>query len=351
MDVALLRPEVDIAPSPAIDEAHIRELVRDLHRVRAHVYWLDLAATTVTGWAAFAFATAAPLFSASMAAWCVVAIFALYRALCFMHEISHQNRRTLPGFESAWNLAIGFPLLMPSFMYTGVHQNHHKLTTYGTAADPEYLPFARSRRMAALFALESFFIPLFLLLRFLVLSEAGLMWRRGQELLVIYASSLTMNLQYRREAVPALVAKVRRHSVAILCVWGVAIAMAVRGLLPWRVFLIWLVVCSSISFVNTVRTLGAHAYESTGEPLDRTGQLLDSIDTPGHFWTELWAPVGLRYHALHHYFPGIPYHNLAHAYRRILSSVDVAASYSRSTSPSLQHSLRVLLEKGARERG
>jgi len=30
-----------------------------------------------------------------------------------------------------------------------------------------------------------------------------------------------------------------------------------------------------------------------------------------------WAPVGLRYHALHHYFPGIPYHNLGFAYQRL----------------------------------
>lgn len=348
MSAATLRDPLRSEPLSEIAETHIRDLVRDLHCVRARRYWFDLPITAIIGWSAFAWAAAAPLFSASMFVGVAVAVFALYRALCFMHELSHQSRRTLPGFETAWNLIVGFPLLIPSFMYVGVHPNHHKLSTYGTAEDPEYLPFARSRRMTIAFALESFLIPVFLAARFLILAPAGLFWKRGQELLAIYASSLTMNPHYRREATPALIAKIRQHSIGMLCMWGVGIAAAGLGLLPWRMFVVWLLVCSSISFINTLRTLGAHAYESSGAPLDRTGQLLDSIDTPGRFWTELWAPVGLRYHALHHYFPGIPYHNLRAAYRRIAACVQVSAGYRQVTSPSLQHSLRVLYDKGAR---
>ncbi|MGH9623107.1 MAG: fatty acid desaturase family protein [Bryobacteraceae bacterium] len=331
-----------------LDEAHIRDLVRDLHRVQARRYWFDLSITVIVGWGAFAWAAAMPLFSARMFVGGAIAVLALYRALCFLHELSHQSRRTLPGLETVWNCIVGYALLMPSFMYVGVHPNHHKLSTYGTAEDPEYLPFARSRRMTIFFALESFFIPAFLVARFLILTPAGLVWKRGQELLAIYASSLTMHTRYRREAPPALIGKIRRHSAAILCLWAAAIGAAAIGLLPWRIFIVWLLVCSFICFLNTTRTLGAHSYESSGAPLDRMGQLLDSIDTPGGFWTELWAPVGLRYHALHHYFPGIPYHNLAAAYRRITACVQVSAGYSQVTSPSLQRSLRVLYEKGAR---
>jgi fatty acid desaturase len=81
-------------------------------------------------------------------------------------------------------------------------------------------------------------------------------------------------------------------------------------------------------------------------PLDREAQLADSIDTPGAPWTELWAPVGLRYHALHHYFPGIPYHNLGTAYRRLVSNLPSEAAYRGPVSPSLSWSLRLLYRNG-----
>ena len=42
------------------------------------------------------------------------------------------------------------------------------------------------------------------------------------------------------------------------------------------------------------------------------------VDVPGNlFITALWAPVGLRYHATHHLFPSLPYHNLGKAHRRL----------------------------------
>jgi fatty acid desaturase len=264
-----------------------------------------------------------------------------------MHEITHQSSRTLPGFDTAWNWLIGFPLLMPTFVYVGVHQSHHRIGTYGTDQDPEYMPFAQSSRMTTVFALESFFIPLALIARFLLLSPIGLLFPRFHRWLVVYASSLTMNLKYRRQSTPELLKLVRRDSVVLLLFWGVCISLAAAHVLPWRAFAVWLAVLSLVSFVNTLRTLGAHEYESDGEPLDRMGQLLDSIDTPGAFWTELWAPVGLRYHALHHYFPGIPYHNLRTAYRRIVAHLPVAEAYKHMSSPSLQCSLKELYRKGS----
>src|SRR5262249_8687839 len=103
-----------------------------------------------------------------------------------------------------------------------------------------------------------------------------------------------------------------------------------------------------ITFLNVLRVLGAHEYDSDGAPMDRLGQLGDSIDTPGGLWTELWAPVGLRYHALHHYYPGIPYNNLGIAYRRIVRSL-VDSTYTESTSPCLKYSLKQLYLK-ARQR-
>ncbi len=330
----------------SLDDAAMKLLVKDLHKASRTVFWSDLLATCALGWIAFFFAVAAKPFSAGMIAALLLSACALYRALCFMHEITHQNFRTLPGFENAWNWLVGFPLLMPSFIYVGVHQDHHRISSYGTENDPEYLPFAHSSKMTTVFALESFFLPLALFFRFVVLAPVGLLIPRFHKQLVRCGSALTMNLKYRRETQNELLHKARRDSIFVLAIWGTAIALAAAGILPWRMFAIWFAVDSLISFVNTLRTLGAHAYENEGAPLDRNGQLLDSIDTPGAFWTELWAPVGLRYHALHHYFPGIPYHALPEAYRRVVGHLPVAAEYRKMSSRSLPVSLKQLYRKG-----
>lgn len=344
--ILVTEPVAAAAENAELDELLVRPLVRDLHKVNRVIFWVDLLASCVAGWAAFAAAVILPPFSPMAIAATAVAVFCLYRGLCFVHEVSHQSRRSLPGFEAAYNAAVGFPFLMPSFVYVGVHQSHHKVTVYGTEGDPEYLPFARSWLMTTSFALESFLIPAILLLRFLVLTPAGFVFPRFHRWLVVHASSLTMNVKYRREATDELVEKVRNHSAIIFLMWVACIALAAAGILPWRFFAVWFVVCSIASFINTLRALGAHAYESDGKPMDRMAQLRDSIDTPGAFWTELWAPVGLRYHALHHYFPGIPYHNLPEAYRRLVGSLPIREQYCKMSSPSLPHSLQVLIRKG-----
>ncbi len=328
------------------EDRQTRELVRDLHEPNPVVYWTDLLFTAILGWTAFAGAVALRPFSWGMVCCALVAVAALYRGLCFMHELSHLRRKSLPGFETAWNILFGYPLLMPSFTYVGMHQSHHKLSTYGTAQDPEYMPFAQSSRMTVVFALESFFIPIALVIRFLLLATVGLLVPKFHKWLAVYASSLTMNLKYRREATPELLQKIRVHSIALQVLWNTIFALFIFRVLPVRTIFVGLAIYSLISFINTLRTLGAHDYESTGEPLDRTGQLLDSIDTPGGWWTELWAPVGLRYHALHHYFPGMPYHNLAKAYRLLTEQLPAESLYHQAMSSSLRRSLSDLYRKG-----
>jgi fatty acid desaturase len=333
----------------AAEDRQTRDLVRDLHAASPGIYRMDLLLSSAVGWGAFTFAVALRPFSPGMLMTSVIAVFALYRGLCFIHELSHQSARNLPGFELLWNLLIGYPLMIPSTAYVGMHQSHHSLSTYGTAQDPEYLPFARSAGMTLAFALESVLIPAILAIRFLILAPAGFLVPPFQRWLVGHFSSLTVNVHYRRSFTPELLAKIRRQSVAILVGWTVPFILAFARLLPWRFFAVWFAVSSCISFINTLRTLGAHAYESEGEPLDREGQLIDSIDTPGAVWTELWAPVGLRYHALHHYFPGIPYHSLPAAWLRLTAELPGNAAYHRSRSGGLAYSLVALCRKGLRK--
>lgn len=318
-----------------------KRLLSDLHTPRPAIYWADLLLSALVGWTAFAAAIISKPLSWKMMVSSLIAVFALYRGLCFLHEISHLRRSALRGFETTWNMLFGVPMLMPSFIYVGVHQNHHKISTYGTAQDPEYLPFFGRPLMIVLFSLQSLLVPVLLIVRFLLLAPFSLVSPGAHQWLAVRASAFCVNVRYRREVPEAISRKIARWEGVTLGAWCGLLALAALHVLPWRSFAAWYLVSAVASFINTLRTLGAHRYTSDGTPLDRDGQLRDSIDTPGAFWTELWAPVGLRYHALHHYFPGIPYHNLKAAYQRLIRT-GPDSQHSQAASPSLPRSLRVL---------
>lgn len=344
---------IDLAPThrPELsdDEAALaRQVVAGLHRPTPWIYWLDLLASVVVGWSAFAAACLAPPWSPLMGVAGLVAFLALYRALAFLHELSHQTDSALPGFAFAWDALVGVPLMFPAVLHVGVHVNHHKLGTYGTAQDPEYYRHGGSLSAAVGFLLLNAVLPLLWSARFLLLAPAGLIYRPLGRYLQDHATSLSMSPDYRRDWPMGDRERVVRTELAILAAWSLALSLGATGVLPWRVFAIWALIAGSATGLNALRTLGAHRYCNEGEPLDRVGQLLDSIDTPGGPWTALWAPVGLRYHALHHFFPGIPYHHLGTAHRRLLAVLPADSPYRLTASRSLAASLLALVTDGCR---
>ena len=59
-----------------------------------------------------------------------------------------------------------------------------------------------------------------------------------------------------------------------------------------------------------------------------TAQFLDSVNVPPPgYAAEIWAPVGLRYHALHHLMPSMPYHSLPEAHRRLARELGTSSTY------------------------
>ena len=96
--------------------------------------------------------------------------------------------------------------------------------------------------------------------------------------------------------------------------------------------------------LNWTRNLAAHRYRNTGDEMSYMGQLTDSINITGRpFVTELLFPLGLRFHALHHLFPGIPYHSLSKAHRRLMALLPADSPYKRTVYPSFLAVVRQLV--------
>ncbi len=174
------------------------ELTRDIAEARPGIYWPDMLASALLGYAALAGAILLDSVWAAMACGLLAAL-ALYRALLFIHELSHIHKDALPGFRLGWNLLVGIPLLTPSFMYEGVHTLHDARTRYGTAEDPEYLPLALMRPMSLpTFALIALLLPPSLLLRSAVLVPLGVILPPLRREVWARVSSLAINPAFRR---------------------------------------------------------------------------------------------------------------------------------------------------------
>ena len=139
-------PRTDPARVPRSDDNAMLKsaanLTRDLNSPSPLIYWADMLGSALLGYAALFFAMMREFDHSLGIVAGLVAVLALYRAGSFIHELTHLKPNAVPGFRLVWNLVVGVPLLVPSFMYEGVHNQHHAKTYYGTANDPEYLPLA-----------------------------------------------------------------------------------------------------------------------------------------------------------------------------------------------------------------
>ena len=331
-----------------------QELVRDLMAPKAAIYWLDFLFHAALGWAAFVLALRASPFSPVHLVAFLVTALALYRAAIFTHELAHLQVGTFVAFRWVWNLVCGIPLLLPSFLYDGVHNEHHKRHVYGTADDGEYVAFALHSPAGIIgYLLLSFVLPLIFVARFLVLAPLSWLIPPLRPIVWEHASSLAIDLQFTR---PRDAIRSDRHwrvQEAATFVFAAGVAGAVvLDALPVRVPVTWYAVTTLMFFLNSLRTLAAHAYRNPpGHRLDAAGQFLDSVNIPGHrFLTALWAPVGLRYHATHHLFATLPYHHLGEAHRRLASRLGARDLYLQTARASLWDALRRLWREAAAAR-
>ena len=308
------------------------ELTRDLIAPRPGIYWADLVASAAVGYGALAVAVMAS------SGWVIalaglLSMLALYRGMSLIHELTHVRHASLPGFRAGWNALIGVPMMIPSFMYEGVHNLHHARTRYGTADDPEYLPLALMKPWTLpAFVVVAILAPVGLLIRYAILSPLSWLSPSLRASVIARYSSLSINPSFRRRAPEG--AEKRRWTVLELAtsVWAIGlIALTATGILPLRAFITFMVVGGGVALVNQLRTLVAHLWENEGEPMTVTAQYLDSVNVPPPaLLPALWAPIGLRYHALHHLLPALPYHSLGEAHRRLVAALGTDSPFNKA---------------------
>ena len=339
---AIAVPADDGRSAPGIpdDKAMLRaavERTRDLATARPAIYWPDMLLSALLGYAGLAGAILLDNPWAALACG-VVAALALYRALLFIHELTHIHRTALPGFRLGWNLLVGIPMLTPSLMYENVHTLHHARTRYGTADDPEYLPLGLMKPWSLpLFLLIALLLPVGLLIRSALLVPLGAAIPPLRRLVWERASALSINPAFRRRPAEGEFARLVFWQELAASLWAIFL-VASAVLWDWRPLAIGMAVVSVTAVLNQLRTLVAHLWVNEGEPMTVTAQYLDSVNVPPPGpWAELWAPVGLRYHALHHLLPSMPYHALPEAHRRLSGELTAPSTYHEANHPGLLH--------------
>lgn len=325
-------PNPSASTESTLSIASLRRDYRDAFEPKPWLYWCDLVASAGVGWTAFFLGLTADSMLPAMAAG-TVALLALYRAVLFIHELTHLKSGALPGFEAVWHLLVGLPMLAPSLLYVGSHGDHHRQRLYGTVMDPEYDTLADWSGLRLLASgLGLVVVPAALILRWSVLGPLSWAIPPLRRFVVERLSTLVINPAYRRR-MPGEGDQRRwrlGEGATALVVWSVGFAVA-QGAIPAFWIAQWYGMLAAILLLNHVRTLAAHRYRSGGHAVDQTGELLDSVNLVGGGpIMALLAPVGLRFHALHHFAPTLPYHSLGAVHRALDRKLPQSSAYRQA---------------------
>jgi fatty acid desaturase len=331
-----------------------RRILGDLFHHRPAIYWADFLISLTIGYGCATLYLNSPIGSPQQIVGLVIASFALFRVGSFIHEIVHFGKGEMRAFTVAWDLLAGVPMLMPSFFY-GNHIDHHNTHHYGTGQDGEYLPLgSEPLREIAKFYSQVVFLPAMVAIRFLIVTPISFLNPKLRTWALTYWSSYVINLRYRRRQIPTDAPWKYWAFIETLCflrVWAIFVWVAM-GWAPWQRIPLLYLIAMCVLGLNYIRNAVAHRYQSDGESMSHAEQLMDSVNIEGGRFlggpiTELFFPLGLRYHALHHLFPALPYHNLYAAHRRLMAELPADSAYRNTVYSSFWAAVGMLRKQAA----
>jgi fatty acid desaturase len=351
------------ADAPQFSLAQARGIVADLFKPQLRIYWIDFLTTIILGHAAGATILSLHEFQ-FQPLWLRLVIQCLlfpvqcvcyYRAVMFIHEIVHLPEKDVRVFERVWNLLCGIPFLVPVFTYH-THLDHHRRRMFGTKDDGEYLPLASmSPWYIVVYFSQCLWVPPLALVRFGILTPLSWICPPLRRFIHQRASSLVIDPAYIRPLpTPQQLRSIRIQELLcfLFLAWMLVGRPLFRGFTPLP-FLVH-AYCSAIVIVslNALRTIAAHRFWSDGRESTFVEQMLDSVTMDNDSALAMMInPVGLRYHATHHLFPSLPYHNLRTAHKRLMAQLPADSPYRRTVERSVWAVLFDLVRRAREFRG
>lgn len=325
----------------------LKELTPQMHsfyKVNPLIYWADFLSTVFLGNIFLYSASKESLLSLEQIIYIILSSFFLFRATVFIHENFHFGNK-IRGFSLCYNLFHGFLHKLPSYCYKP-HVYHHSVKTYGTIKDPEY-DLIIDRPVFTLFIpfFSMAFLPIFSFIRYgitpIILPFIS---SRGRDWVYSHISTLVMNLKFKRNK-PSQKEKSEWWIQDFMCfIYNLAIILLILfGGLPSNILIVWFFVMYIVYLLNFYRVVTSHTYLTRFNKTNFKQQILDSstvIFMPISF---ILYPLGLQYHALHHMYPNIPYHNLNKAHKFLCNILPSNHPYFKTFNKGYLSSIKRLI--------
>lgn len=313
------------------EQARISQLLKDYQNYSRAYFFIDLILTASLAWGSLWASTQITNLSIK-ALLLLLAYVGLYRGVAFIHEVAHFRTR-IKGLGTLYNILLGFPNRLPYYFHEP-HRYHHLPSSFGTLKDPEYL---YQKGIGGIYILRPWIAgplsPFVLALRFWIYPMIS--WalsKKTQDWVLKHASTLVVNPKYSRP----LPSPSERKNWQLQDLFSSLYTTTLLGLcffeiLLWEFLVSWYFIAAISTTINIYRARLAHRYDNNYTKHNPLSALKDSVTVENSWFSFLWAPLNLQYHALHHLAPQIPYYNLKKAHQALKKNLKDGHPYFQVT--------------------